>query len=723
MGGTGPFHQQLWATDGASDTRVVATNVPADHDVTYEAAGLGSHVLFTARVITPQAGPFSPLPIPSLQVWRADADGRNPLRLDDSVYDEFPHEGDISADSTHFRLVDQLLFYRSRDELSVTDGTLAGTRVVRQLVANGTGPSFSRWFVATGAASLFSASDGLTGEELWRTDGTAGGTLQVMDIKPGSPGARPEHLKVIDNLTYFDADDGVHGRELWVSDGTASGTRMIADNLPGPAGSTFDNCASMLKFNGFVYFGSRNGGGGELWRTDNTPGGTTLVWGGTDNSCPRPLALAGSTLYFAGGGHLWRTDGSGANPQQVGGLAAVVPFPDTPAQFRGELVVSTASNITILTRRTSLWSIGAGSPRLLLDFADPANGSLQTQISWVIATDDALYFAVNDFGRGTHSGIYRWAGGSASPERFVSDLVSNGWVSHFGPRIVFIAWSAATGQEIIISDGTTAGTQAITDVSGPGEQHLGGGFVVGPALYFTFVDALFAPSQVGRSNGTLQTFARLTDLIGTETIGVGVVDGELIYATDDVRETVGEEPYIIRNQRPRAGADSATVAAGQSVTIALATNDSDDDGEVIAWGARIVSAPAHGTVTINSEGIATYQANGGFGGTDTFSYVAADNGGRESVPATVTVTVQGGAGPGAPSEPSRRSGGGSSGWLLLLALAAFVARRRNHAADPGVYAYRRLCVRSMSASVSAGFSARRRLIRATNASAGTAGLQ
>ena len=52
-----------------------------------------------------------------------------------------------------------------------------------------------------------------------------------------------------------------------------------------------------------------------------------------------------------------------------------------------------------------------------------------------------------------------------------------------------------------------------------------------------------------------------------------------------------------------------------------------------------------------------------------------------------------------------------------------VFSRHPHAADPRVYAYRRLCVRSMSASVSAGRSARSRLISSTNASGGTAGLQ
>ncbi|GFE84097.1 hypothetical protein GCM10011487_60970 [Steroidobacter agaridevorans] len=92
------------------------------------------------------------------------------------------------------------------------------------------------------------------------------------------------------------------------------------------------------------------------------------------------------------------------------------------------------------------------------------------------------------------------------------------------------------------------------------------------------------------------------------------------------------------------------------------------------WGARIVTSPANGTVTIDSSGVAHYKANAAFSGSDSFTYVAADNAGGESAPATVTVTVTGQSGstPSGNTPPGntpRSGGGGSMDWLLLIGLA------------------------------------------------------
>jgi hypothetical protein len=52
----------------------------------------------------------------------------------------------------------------------------------------------------------------------------------------------------------------------------------------------------------------------------------------------------------------------------------------------------------------------------------------------------------------------------------------------------------------------------------------------------------------------------------------------------------------------------------------LLANDSDSDGDLLT--AALLSAPAHGTVTLNPDGSFTYTRAVGYNGTDSFMYEA-----------------------------------------------------------------------------------------------------
>ncbi len=75
--------------------------------------------------------------------------------------------------------------------------------------------------VAIGNVVYFAANYGVTGRELWRSDGTTAGTVLVKDIWPGSGGSSPSFLINVNGVLYFVADNGVTGWELWRSNGTA----------------------------------------------------------------------------------------------------------------------------------------------------------------------------------------------------------------------------------------------------------------------------------------------------------------------------------------------------------------------------------------------------------------------------------------------------------------------------------------------------------------------
>src|SRR5690606_15767908 len=116
---------------------------------------------------------------------------------------------------------------------------------------------------------------GASGTELWTTNGTVQGTRQLIDIRPGTSSSSPAVLTAIGNTLYFAADDGTTGVEPWRSDGTAAGTRLVA-NLGTRGSSVLWSTPSVFESDHTAWFLRETGGASvDLWRTDGTTAGTT----------------------------------------------------------------------------------------------------------------------------------------------------------------------------------------------------------------------------------------------------------------------------------------------------------------------------------------------------------------------------------------------------------------------------------------------------------------
>jgi hypothetical protein len=87
---------------------------------------------------------------------------------------------------------------------------------------------------------------------------------------------------------------------------------------------------------------------------------------------------------------------------------------------------------------------------------------------------------------------------------------------------------------------------------------------------------------------------------------------------------------------PIAGADFASVQAGESVTIDILANDRDPDGDKIRLDGLFSD---HGRVVANDDGSVTYFADPGFSGEDSFYYFLQDANG-DITKAEVVVTVE-----------------------------------------------------------------------------------
>jgi ELWxxDGT repeat protein len=233
-----------------------------------EMVGLGGNVYFIARSLNRpdvNAGPLR-------EIWRTDgtAAGTSPLFRDRAA----PHP-DGPMNLTVFK--GALYFFSSNAApgaprgLWRTDGTAAGTRLVSSAVLPPFGlngnldNSFFLFPLLTpvGDTLFFRADDGIHGTELWKTDGTAAGTVLVRDIAPGAATARLSELTAAGGKLYFAATDAEHGLELWQSDGTAAGTRMTDDIQPGTNSSA---PSQLTAADGQLFFTANDGQHGrELW--------------------------------------------------------------------------------------------------------------------------------------------------------------------------------------------------------------------------------------------------------------------------------------------------------------------------------------------------------------------------------------------------------------------------------------------------------------------------
>ena len=203
-------------------------------------------------------------------------------------------------------------------ELWKTDGTNGGTVLIKD-INGGAAWGYPQSFTKVGSLVFFTAETTAEGRELWSTDGTTAGTVLVKDINPGTNTPDIDNMVAMNGKLYFIANDGTNGSELWVSDGTNVGTVMIKNINPGAADALTRGIQNLKAINNVLYFAADDGvNGTELWKSDGTNLGTVLVkdiYPGATSSNPAWFTELNGQIYFDAangntGGRLFRSDGT-----------------------------------------------------------------------------------------------------------------------------------------------------------------------------------------------------------------------------------------------------------------------------------------------------------------------------------------------------------------------------------------------------------------------------
>lgn len=215
-------------------------------------------------------------------LWRSDgtAEGTQSIFELDSELTAALETAEVIAVETQVLFKEQFpLAIASQNEMQLwlTDGATA-TETQRLLTSNIAYPNISLdSFTPAGDYLFFSSFTNAAGAQLWRSDGTPGGTQSLKSIFPLAiaPQTSTEEGTVQQtSQVYINTATPELGEELWTSDGTAEGTRLVKDIYPG----SLDASPSLMTNLGDRFFLLANDEDGfGLWESRGNSESTRLI--------------------------------------------------------------------------------------------------------------------------------------------------------------------------------------------------------------------------------------------------------------------------------------------------------------------------------------------------------------------------------------------------------------------------------------------------------------
>jgi ELWxxDGT repeat protein len=474
--------EQLWASDGTAAGTLPLTQFTAAiafqnpflkpaGDRAYFVADDGSH---------------------GTQVWRTDGTAAGTMRMTEVVAHNGVGYVEISQLEEVNGKVVFLAFGRGGIEPWATSGTPASTHPLCGGACRST-DSFSL-VKAAGRIFFTSLNSGPSGPgtaALWVTDGTAAGTHEVRPIctsgcdvysTPGLAGL-PGAVYFASGLQVVAGRPAPPGAQLWASDGTAAGTRLVFRHAPPSLGGVFGNfTAQQLPFaqplaslGTRLYFGAPDdGGGGQIWVSDGTPGGARQLTDAAvpNSSFPQSLVAAGNRLFFkatAPGGPLWQSDGTstgtlpvpGVMPSYSNGVGAV-----TQLTAVGSMVFYLQGDNTGLIQ---LWRADGSAAGTLQLTAFPA-GEFSPRLAATANGELFFGFRADSSTPGGPAGLWKSDGttqGTAKVVDLPNGYGAPGALTAAGGDIYFTIVSDQGAIDVWQSDGTAAGTVRLQTTTPP----------------------------------------------------------------------------------------------------------------------------------------------------------------------------------------------------------------------------------------------------------------
>jgi ELWxxDGT repeat protein len=420
----------------------------------------------------------------------------------------------------------------------VTDGTPAGTRPLAGLPAP-RGSADPRDLAALGDRIVFTASDGTapSARSVWVAEPAGASPLPL----PAAGPAGASQVTAAGGLVYFTLDEGDDaGDDLWRTDGSAAGTVRLAA-FPGQRLSALHDFGGRLLFLAAALPGERSSF--AFWTSDGTAAGTVQAFRppGDTLQVVSVAVLAGG-IYFAAlreqTPQLFRSDGTAAGTRAILDLGCPC-FPD-PVRYTlldGTVYFELVYGAIFRTDGTAAGTVAVYPP------AEGISPPRYVEAALPYAFAGSLYFVGRSWWPGDGR-VLVWRGlDRGNAQRLTSEglIDGSGFVdpqfTAVGGTLFFRAWDAAHGVELWKTDGTQAGTALVLDaVPGPDSSDPLELKAAGGRLWFSARDGLHG-RELWTSDGTAAGTRRVEDLApGPSSSSPGrltVAGDHLFFAADD----------------------------------------------------------------------------------------------------------------------------------------------------------------------------------------------
>ncbi len=469
---------ELWKTDGTNSGTVLLKNISSGSSSTPK-----NFIFFNNKIYFDAYNESF-----GNEIWMTDGTSANTILQNDLL------PGDVSGvnNLTGMLLFNNELYFRGRDgssgfELWKTNGIVGNSTLVMDVWSGSNDGFAGKILTANSTMIFFDGKTNLSGKEIWKSNGNSSGTAIVKDVYSGYEDGIDYSMNYafIGQTLYFSGKNNI-GNGIWKTNGTSLGTTLVKIIT---TGSQSAYIFYMSSIDGSLYFSARqevNGNKDYLWKSDGTTLGTQLIKDvylrGMDGGSKNKIFKCNNAIFFAGnsaknGWELWKTDGTtiGTNlfkdiNYQAGS------FPQDLIELNGEVIYSAQSELGTELYKSNGTELGT---ILVKDVSTDLNGGgglfdFNNYNKSVKVGNQIFFSAIATNGSGGDRELWKTDGTEAGTVliKDIGGVGISGLDENFGHdyavlnnSLFFLADDGINGHELWKSDGTSAGTYMVKDLT------------------------------------------------------------------------------------------------------------------------------------------------------------------------------------------------------------------------------------------------------------------